>query len=197
MPNLEGSLRCRTIDPTTDGVLNGFCCGKRGDGAEREVHRIVGELRTGKRPMAEVRVMEEVPPGSLVGLAAVGEIVQFPNPRLGRFIGCPHITVIALSEGYRGSDSRGDGPHLGDLLLIDALSHTKAKGRGGMQWVFAYVAQANKPSRDLFQRHGFELLVPAENPHVDNLYRRPKNLALRTAAMIATDERTHAAMRSG
>src|ERR1039457_920866 len=149
MPKLTGSLKARTVDPTTDPALDGFRCGPEDKRSESDTHNVLAELRSGKRTIPEVRVTEEVPPGNVVGIAAVGKM-SFKDQRLGYLNGSPYITVIALSEEYRGEDSRGEGARLGDFLLWDALNVANRRHRGGVPWVIAFVDEANEPSCELF-----------------------------------------------
>jgi ribosomal protein S18 acetylase RimI-like enzyme len=181
VPVLTGSLSFRTIDPTADPVLDGFCCGERGKRSENDVHGVIRQLRSGERTIPEVRVAEEVPPGRLVGVVAVGQI-GFQDRRLVAYNGAPYITVIALSKDYRGAENRGDGSPLGDFLMVDALTLIDRRRGGGMPRVFAFVDEANAASCELFQRHGFELIIRAISPEADALFRRPKNLKVSSIA---------------
>ncbi len=178
MPKLTGSLETRTIYPTSDPILDGFCCGKKNGRSEREVHEVVDELRKGLRPVPEVRVTEEVPPGNLVGVSAVGFVYFNGNPRLKQFDGSPYITVIGLSEHYRGKEVRGDRPPLGDVVLLDAIRTAKRRTRGGIPWMFAFIEEANKDCVAMFEDRGFELVVPAPTPASDGIYRRAKGLSI-------------------
>src|ERR1017187_7541308 len=177
MPKLTGSLKARTADPTTDPALDGFRCGPGGKRSEDDTHNVLSQLRSGERTIPEVRVTEDVPPGNVVGVAAVGKMF-FEDPRLAYLNGSPYISVIALSESYRGKDSRGDGPHLGDFLLWDALNVANRRHRGGVPWVVAFVDEANEPSCELFVRVKFAKIRDASRPEADAIFRRPKNLRI-------------------
>jgi L-amino acid N-acyltransferase YncA len=66
------------------------------------------------------------------------------------------------------------GTRPGDHLLRDALQ-TISGAWDGMPVVFALVDPKNEPSCELFKRHGFEIVVPADpgNDGADSVFARP------------------------
>jgi ribosomal protein S18 acetylase RimI-like enzyme len=79
--------------------------------------------------------------------------------------------VIGLSDGYRGRSSLG--LRLGDLVLEDVLRSIN-QSWGGTPHIFALVDPDNRASRNLFERNGFRMIIPANgNGHeADSLFRR-------------------------
>jgi ribosomal protein S18 acetylase RimI-like enzyme len=102
---------------------------------------------------------------------AAFETATASQPLLGRYAGSPYISVLALSERYRGR--RKAGRRLGDFVLQDVLRAIDERW-GGTPNVFALVNPTNSPSRNLFERNGFRMIVAAEpnNHESDALFRR-------------------------
>jgi ribosomal protein S18 acetylase RimI-like enzyme len=179
---IDGDLESLTINPRTYAPLRHFSCGKGDARGELEVNRMVREYRSGRRKDSVIRATVEAPGHRFVGLAGFHpQPGRFGNPGMQVYDGFAYVSVIGLSETYRGK--RKDGSNLGDFLLVDALraihhwwsTHERSDE---MPWVFSLVDPNNGPSRDLFERHGF-VEVPgmqAETPEADSFFRRRKNV---------------------
>ena len=169
MTEVEGDLDSFAVDPKHYAPLRRFSCGKRGRRSEQEVNRLVREYASGKHKGGTFRVTVQGPKG-LVGVAAF-QATAPSQPMLGQFSGSPYISVIGLSDRYRGRTR--DGLRLGDLVLVDVLRAINDSW-GGAPDTFALVDPNNRDSRGLFERHGFRMIVPAvANGHdADALFRR-------------------------
>ena len=174
MREIRGDLLSFTVDPTTFDLFQGFRCGKRGTRPEREVDAMVAQFYSGQRADSEIRVTLEIPPGGLVGLSGISGPVSIDHPRLRAYQNSAYVSIIGVSEPYRGA--RKDGSRPGDRLMGDALRQINRRWRGGMPWVLALVDPKNEVSRDLFERHGFEEIIEATAPDADAWFRRPKLL---------------------
>jgi len=169
MSELEGDFDSFAVDPKHYAPLRCFCCGKHGSRSEQEVNRLVREYSSGRHKGSVFRVTVDGRK-RIVGVAAF--LAAAPSqPMLGQFTGSPYISVIGLSERYRG---RGKGGlRLGDLVLLDAL-RAITKSWGGAPHTFALVDPNNRASRNLFERNGFRMIIRANrNSHeADSLFRR-------------------------
>jgi ribosomal protein S18 acetylase RimI-like enzyme len=123
----------------------------------------------GRRSCSIFRVTVEQPQGDLVGIVAI-QPASVAQPE-GQ-VSAAYISVIGISDAYRGK--RKNGARLGDYVLRDALE-TISVAWSEMPAVFALVDPKNDPSCQLFRRHGFEIIVPAEagNDQADSLFGRP------------------------
>lgn len=185
MPVLLGDLIARTEDATRCAELKTFKCGPGtvAAKAEAEVDNLVAVCCTGEAPRQNtiIRVTREEPPGNIVGVTGLergGLALEHPKYTPYAYKDAAYVAMIGLSERYRDHQDpyrSKDGGRLGDFLLHDLLLHVKKTWRGGMPWVQALVDPDNGPSRDLFERHGFELHLSL-GPKSDALFRRPKNL---------------------
>jgi ribosomal protein S18 acetylase RimI-like enzyme len=144
----------RSVDPTTYLPLRSFSCGSS-NAAEREVDKIVGMVAGGEVDFEVVRVAENDPDGSLMGLCVVShrEFEAEEDPA--------YVQVIARAAACRGY-RLPDGGRLGDLLLSDALTQIKMIWGAPMPFVWALVAPDNAPSLDLFAHWGFECAPAAD-----------------------------------
>jgi ribosomal protein S18 acetylase RimI-like enzyme len=171
MPEIEGDLDSFAVNPRQYAPLRRFCCGKNGSRPEREVGTMTRDYVRGKRKHDVFRVTVEQP-NRLVGLAAF-QPASFSQPVLAQVNGYPYISVIGVSEHFRGRTKGGIRP--GDFVLVDALRAINAHGRwGATPDVFALVDPNNGPSCNLFGRHGFQVVVAADpnNPEADSLFGR-------------------------
>jgi ribosomal protein S18 acetylase RimI-like enzyme len=192
---MVGELRSRTADPSSYAELVGFSCGNGTERAEREVNKIVAACCAGKRPKATLRVTRDGAAGAIVGVSAIERgllDIRHRDFSRERFKDAAYISVIGLSKHYRGERRRGDGPRLGDRLLVDALRHIRDTWPEGMPHVLSVVDPSNDASRSLFERHGFEYVFSltdescaspgaedgADDEEVDALYWRSKRLPL-------------------
>jgi ribosomal protein S18 acetylase RimI-like enzyme len=165
--DVERAVDSFAVNPKLYGQLRRFCCGSAGGRSEREVNRIVHQYATGRRKNGTFRVTVEG--RRLVGVAAF-QAAAASHPDLGRYAGLPYIAVLALSERYRGCAT--PGRRLGDLLLEDALRAINSDW-SGTPHVFVLVNPNNKPGRELFERGGFRMIVPARpDGGTDALFRR-------------------------
>lgn len=184
MTTLAGDLVSRTEDATCCADLKGFKCGPGTlfPKAEKEVDGIVTlacDLNAPERKNMLVRVTREEPPGSIVGVTGLehGPLnIQHPKYTPHAYKDAAYVATIGLSQHYRDDKdpfrTKDDG-RLGDALMTDLLRYIKKTWRGGMPWVLALVDPDNPPSRELFERHDFELFLRLEP---DSLFRRRKNL---------------------
>jgi ribosomal protein S18 acetylase RimI-like enzyme len=143
--------------------------------SEREVHEMTRGYVRGKRRAEIFRVTATKPAGRLVGYAALARAAFPPDkPALAQLNGYPYIALISLSEKFRGL--RKDGRRLGDLVLEDALAMIAGSALWGpASEVLALVDPRNKPSCDLFHRHGFHVIQapPPEDTENDCVFWRP------------------------
>jgi hypothetical protein len=161
-----GDLESFAVDPRRYAQLRRFCCGSSGHRSEREVNRIVREYASGRHKDGTFRVTVES--RRLVGVAAF-QAAAASHPDLGPYAGSPVISVMGLSRQYRGRAIAGR--RLGDLVLEDALRAINAHWRGTPN-VFLLVNPNNTHGRDLFERHGFRMIVPARRDgKTDALFR--------------------------
>jgi ribosomal protein S18 acetylase RimI-like enzyme len=113
-------------------------------------------------------------PDGLIGVASF-QAAEFPQGPLAQIKGYPYISVIGVSDRYRGR--RKDGQRPGDMVLFDMLATIAARGQWGpTPDVFALVDPHNGPSCALFERHDFQVLAsPREDDtESDCLYWRPE-----------------------
>jgi hypothetical protein len=187
MPTVAGDLVSCTEVATNCADLPGFRCGPGTlfPKAEKEVDDIIAlacDPTAPERKNMTLRVTREVPPGAIVGVAGLERgplAIQHPKYRPHAYKDAAYVATIGLSEHYRDAEDpfrTRDGDRLGDVLMVDLLRYVKKNWRGGMPWCLALVDPDNGPSRDLFERHDFELFLPLP---ADSLFRRPKNLKLR------------------
>ncbi len=164
---IEGDVDSFAVNPKLYPQLKRFCCGEGQYRSVREVNRIVREYASGRYNDGTFRVTVEGP--RLVGVATF-QAAAASHPDLGRFAGSPHIPVLGLSQHYRGRATAGR--RLGDLILEDALQAINARWRGTPD-VFVLVNPNNTPARNLFERNGFRMIVPARRDgETDALFRR-------------------------
>ena len=178
MPTIAGELRTCTEDATQCGDLVDFSCGDGRLVAERTVERIVASLRSDRRRNATVRITREVPGGALVGLVAIewpGIKVRHADFPSDAYSDAAYIAVITLSNAFRGGYVSQAGQPLGEVLLEGALGFIASRNDGDIPPVQAIIEEENKPSRDLFERYGFEQPI-VTNP--DLWYVRPRGLSL-------------------
>lgn len=169
MTEIGEDLDSFAVDPKHYAPLRRFSCGERGWRSEEEVNKLVREYASGRHKGGIFRVTVDERK-ELVGVAAF-QAAASSQPILGRFPGFPYISVIGLSERYRGGETaRG---RLGNFVLVDALRAINQRW-GGASDTFALVDPNNRGSRDLFERNGFRMIVPAAaNGHeADALFRR-------------------------
>jgi ribosomal protein S18 acetylase RimI-like enzyme len=167
MAEISGTLESFSVDPHRYAPLERFCCGRRARRAEVEVHGIVSDFYTGKRGEATFRVTVERPNADLVGVAAFHP-ANWGHPTLRDLNGFPYISVIGLSEAYRGR--RKNGRRIGDHLLEDALDQIALRAAG--MPVYALIDPSNRDSCNLFERAGFRVVIAADpyKPDDDSLY---------------------------
>jgi hypothetical protein len=106
-----------------------------------------------------------------VGVAAFHAL---PVNRNGVVIPHPYISVIGVSQAFRGKRKGGLRP--GDYVLLDVLDAISRHPQWGPQWdVFALVDPANQASVGLFERNRFVLVqeAPAGHPELDCLLALP------------------------
>ena len=164
---LEGEIDSFAVNPKLYAQLRRFCCGSSEHRSEREVNRIVREYASGRHRDGTFRVTVER--RRLIGVAAF-RAATASHPDLGPYAGSPYICVLGVSEQYRGCTMAGR--RLGDLILEDALGAINACWRDTPQ-VFALVNPNNAHGRNLFERNGFRMIVPARrNGETDALFRR-------------------------
>lgn len=165
---IDGDLESFAVDPKQYRPLTRFRCGRLDSGPEREVNRMTRDYTRGTRRGVVFRVTVELP-NKLVGLAAF-QPGSFADPALVPANGFPYISVIAVSEDYRGR--RKGGVRLGDLVLLDALHAIRCDGRFSKNRnVFVMVHPGNKPGNAMFARNGFHLFTAAEpgNPIAESM----------------------------
>ena len=169
MSEIEGASTRSPSIRSTMRRSGASAAGRARVGPNGKSNRLVREYASGRHKGSAFRVT--VDQGKrVVGVAAF--LATDPSqPMLGRFGGSPYISVIGLSACYRGRSSLG--LRLGDLLLRDVLRSINEKW-GGTPHVFALVDPDNRASRDLFERNGFRMIIPANgNGHeADSLFRR-------------------------
>lgn len=158
---IEGDLRSFVVNPKRYPPLRRFRCGSNERRSEREVNEIVRGYASGRTKDGIFRVTVEA--HGLVGVTAF-RTAKASQPVLGRYAGSPYISLLGLSERYRGR-SKG----LGDLILQDVL-HGISKHWRGTPNVLVLVNPNNTPSRNLFERHGFRMLIRARNDESDALF---------------------------
>jgi ribosomal protein S18 acetylase RimI-like enzyme len=163
----EEDLVSFAVRPNLYAQLRRFCCGEGEHRSEREVNKIVREWASGRRKDGTFRVTVER--HQLVGVAAF-EAATASHQGLARFAGSPYISVLGLSEQYRGRAMAGR--RLGDLVLEDALRAINTRWRGTPD-VLAHVNPNNTHGCDLFERNGFRMIVPARGDgETDAVFRR-------------------------
>jgi ribosomal protein S18 acetylase RimI-like enzyme len=86
---------------------------------------------------------------------------------LGRYAGTPYISLLGLSEQYRGRKKAGR--RLGDLILQDVLREISKRWCGTPN-VLVQVNPNNTHGRNLFERHGFRMIIRARNDESDALF---------------------------
>jgi ribosomal protein S18 acetylase RimI-like enzyme len=164
---VEGDVESFAVNPKLYAPLRRFCCGSNERRSEREVNRIVREYASGRHRDGTFRVT--VARRRLIGVA-VFQAAAASHPDLGRYAGSPYISVLGLSEQYRGCTTTGR--RLGDLVLEDALRAINMCWRGGPD-VLVLVNPNNTHGRNLFERNGFRMIVPARpGGETDALFRR-------------------------
>jgi hypothetical protein len=184
MPTLAGDLMSRTEDATCCADLRNFKCGPgtifpKAETAIDDIVRLACDLNATQRKNMIVRVTREQPPNSIVGLTGIerGPVaIQHPKFTPHAYKDAAYVAAIALSEHYRNHPDpfrAKDGGRLGDFIMLDALRYINKNWRGGMPWVLALVDLENGPSREMFERHDFELFLRLTP---DSLFRRRKNL---------------------
>jgi ribosomal protein S18 acetylase RimI-like enzyme len=169
MSEIEGDLGSFAVNPKTYRPLRGFTCGEGKTRAEREVDEMTSDYARGRRSCTIFRATVEQPGGQLVGVVAIQPAnVTQPDGQ----VSAAYISVIGVSVAYRGRRKAGARP--GDHVLRDALQTISVAWKS-MPAVFAMVDPNNDPSCNLFRRHGFEVVVPAEqgNDEADSLFGRP------------------------
>ena len=176
MASIVGPLRGRYVGPWDD-VLSGFNCGT-GTKPEKEVNKLVADFHAGRKSQCEMRVVEEGPTGALVGVCCFRRLL------LGKALlpdadwDALYIAVIGLSKPFRGCRLLADGSSMGDVVLCDSLGEIKMRwGEQQMPAVTAMVSPRNKPSWNLFTRHGFEEWIKGRGTG-DAWLRRPIGLDL-------------------
>jgi hypothetical protein len=170
MDEIEGDLDHFAVNPKLYSPLRSFCCGRAETRPEKEVNRMVREYSRGKRQCTIFRVTVERP-NRLVGVAALHP-AMFGPPILQQFNGFPYVSVIGVSEHFRGKGK--DGVRLGDHVLRDGLREINRAWRGAPD-VFAFIDPNNEHSRELFiGRNDFEVVIHANpnNPEDDSLIGR-------------------------
>jgi hypothetical protein len=179
MPTIAGELSTSTEDATECADLAEFSCGDGHLAAEGVVERIISACRTGEKEVVTFRVTREMPPGHLVGLAAIdwpGLVYRSPAFPRDAFEDAAYIAVISLAARYRGGYTTADGKPLSHVLLADALEHISADSESEeMPPVQAIIEPANVRSRALFEHFGFIQPV-VTSP--DLWYLRPRGLPL-------------------
>jgi ribosomal protein S18 acetylase RimI-like enzyme len=171
MPEIEGDLDSFAVDPRQYSRLRRFRCGDAITRPEQEVDKMAREYAKGARSAYIFRVTVEQPNG-LVGLIAF-QPAGFSQPVLAQVNGYPYISLIGVSREYRGHTQGSLRP--GDFVLRDALHAISAHRRWGpTPDIFALVDPNNAPSCNLFERHGFEVVIAADpnNPEADSLFGR-------------------------
>jgi ribosomal protein S18 acetylase RimI-like enzyme len=164
---IEGDVESFAVNPKLYAQLRRFCCGNSGHRSEREVNRIVREYASGRHKDGAFRVTVER--RRLVGVAAF-QAATASHPDLGPYAGSPVISVLGLSEQYRGRTMAGR--RLGDLVLEDALQAINTRWRGTPN-VYLLVNPNNTHGRSLFERNGFRMIVRARRDgETDALFRR-------------------------
>ena len=161
---IEGELRSFAVDPKHYPPLRRFSCGTGERRSEREVNEMVRGYASGRPKDAVFRVTVE--PHGLVGVTAI-RTATASLPVLGRYPGSPYISVIGLSEQYRGR--KKDGRRLGDLILEDALREISRRW-GGTPNVLILLNPNNTHGRNLFERHGFRMIIRARSDEFDALF---------------------------
>jgi ribosomal protein S18 acetylase RimI-like enzyme len=143
----------RWADPKAVPSLATFACGGSTP-YEVEVDDLVHDIHA--NGVIDVRVAEDAV-GTLAGLCMV-----HPRP-LGPFADAGYIAVIAVTAKYRGA-------RVGDHLLHDALTMISSAVAGQMPLVWAMIAPGNQKSHDLFERHHFLDVAPAQTALNQSLY---------------------------
>jgi hypothetical protein len=178
MPTIAGELQTSTEDATGCDDLVDFSCGDGRLAAEGAVERIVAGCRAGKLPNVTFRVTREVPPGTLVGVAAIewpGLVLRHPSLNGDAFADAAYIAVLSLNEAYRGGYQTNEGKPLSHVLMTDALRHIGLKADSQMPPVQAIIDPRNRPSLALCEHFGF--IQPIET-EPDLWYVRPRGLPL-------------------
>jgi hypothetical protein len=173
-PEVAGEVAQFSVDPARFAALRSFRCGPGGCRAEVEVNRMVRDYTRRSRKADTFRVTVEQP-AKVIGVAAF-QAAAFPQPALQQINGYPYIAVIGLSEAYRGMVMGGE--RMGMHVLRDILAAIDGFGRWGTgPDVFALVDPRNKPSCDLFEWGGFQVLASPhpEDTESDALYWRPEH----------------------
>jgi ribosomal protein S18 acetylase RimI-like enzyme len=164
---LEGGLVSFAVRPKLYAQLRRFRCGDGEHRSEWEVNKIVREWASGRRKDGIFRVTVER--HRLVGVAAF-EAVTASHQDLAPFAGSPYISVLGLSEHFRGRAAAGR--RLGDLVLEDALRAINMRWRGTPD-VLVQVNPNNTHGRNLFERNGFRMIVQARGDgETDAVFRR-------------------------
>jgi ribosomal protein S18 acetylase RimI-like enzyme len=167
LTQIEGDLVSFAVRPNRYVQLRRFCCGGSEHRSEREVNQIVREWASGRRKDGTFRVTVER--HQLVGVAAF-QPATASHQDLAPFAGSPYISVLGLSEQYRGRATAGR--RLGDLVLEDALRAINTRWRGTPD-VLVQVNPNNTHGRNLFERNGFRMIVPARgHGETDAVFRR-------------------------
>ncbi len=162
---IEGDLHSFAVNPKRYLPLRQFRCGTHESRSEQEVNETVRGYASGKHKDGTFRVTVET--HRLVGVTAF-QAATASQPVLGRYAGSPYISVLGLCQQYRGrKKARG---RLGDFILQDVLQAIN-KRWGGTPNVFVLVNPNNTPSRNLFERHGFRMIIRARNDESDALFR--------------------------
>ena len=161
---IEGDLHSFAVDPKRYPPLRRFRCGPNERRSEREVNEMVRGYTSGKTKDGIFRVTIET--HRLVGVTAV-RTATASQPDLGRYAGTPYISLLGLSEQYRGRKKAGR--RLGDLILQDVLREISKRWCGTPN-VLVQVNPNNTHGRNLFERHGFRMIIRARNDESDALF---------------------------
>jgi ribosomal protein S18 acetylase RimI-like enzyme len=144
--------------PRRFAPLRKFSCGRKGDSWEKAINDWAKRLYSGKVDPQTVVVLEDTH-GKLIGLASFWER-DLEIPGQPTLHGIPYIRWIATDRLYQRK-RLGDDTSPGDALLVRALKHIKdVWGGGALPCVYAFVNPDNRPSHDLFKRHGFAEISP-------------------------------------
>jgi ribosomal protein S18 acetylase RimI-like enzyme len=101
--------------------------------------------------------LAETPSGDIAGLYML-HVRELPKIQ-----DAAYIALIAVEESFRGQ-------RVGDFLLGDGLKIISRARSGQMPVVWAMIDPANQSSHKLFERHGFDRVIPAQTPGNESHY---------------------------
>jgi ribosomal protein S18 acetylase RimI-like enzyme len=169
VPSIVGPLRARYVDPS-DEALAGFFCGSRHQ-PERDVNKLVADFHAGRESQCEMRATELAATNELVGICCFRRLLLGRQALPDADWDTVYIAIVGLTQRYQRC-------RLWDSLLADALCEFKERwGSKQMPAVTALVSPNNKPSWELFKRHGFEEFIEARGKG-DAWLRRPLGIEI-------------------